>query len=38
MDVFTMATRAGWNIYPIGERTKESEVPCGLSVGIVFII
>ncbi len=37
MDVYTMATKVGWNIYPIGERTSPSEVPCGLYVGIVLI-
>jgi len=37
MDVFTMAAKVGWDIYPIGERTPPSEVPHGLFIGIVFI-
>ncbi len=37
MDVFTMATKVGWDIYPIGEATLPSEVPCGLRLALVFI-
>jgi len=37
MDVYTMAAKVGWNIYPIGERTPPSEVACGVFIGIVFI-
>jgi len=37
MDVYTMATKVGWDIYPIGETTSPSEVPCGLFLGIVLI-
>jgi predicted metal-binding protein len=37
MDVYTMATKAGWKIYPIGEMTPPSEVPCGLFLGIVLM-
>ena len=37
MDVYTMATRAGWDIYPIGERTPPSDLPCGLFLGIVLV-
>lgn len=37
MDVYTMAARAGWDIYPIGDATKPSEVPHGLRLGLVFI-
>ena len=37
MDVFTMATKVGWDIYPIGDNTLPSEVPCGLRLGLVFI-
>jgi predicted metal-binding protein len=37
MDVYTMATKAGWDIYPIGENTIPSEVPVARFIGIVFI-
>ena len=37
MDVYTMAAKAGWDIYPIGDNTLPSEVPHGLRLGLVFI-
>ena len=37
MDVYTMATRAGWDIYPIGRNTSPEEVPHGLRLGLVLI-
>ncbi len=37
MDVFTMAARAGWEIYPLGRSTLPSEMPHGLRLGIVLI-
>ncbi len=37
MDVFTMATKAGWDVYPIGASIDPSEVPFGAVFGIVFI-
>jgi hypothetical protein len=37
MDVYTMATKIGWDIYPIGDATLPSEVPHGLRLGLVFI-
>lgn len=37
MDVYAMVTRAGWTIYPIGERTPPSEVPYGTEIGLVLI-
>ena len=37
MDVYTMAAKAGWDIYPIGDSTNPSEVPHGLRLGLVFI-
>jgi predicted metal-binding protein len=37
MDVYTMATRAGWDIYPIGMNTLAEDVPHGLRLGIVLI-
>ncbi len=38
IDVFNIAAKAGWEIYPIGPKNVPTEqVPCALSVGIVFI-
>lgn len=37
MDAFTMATKVGWDIYPIGPATLPSEVPHGLRLGLVLI-
>lgn len=37
IDVYTLATRVGWDIYPIGKRTRSSEIPFGLKLGIIFI-
>ena len=37
MDVYTMATKVGWEIYAIGDGTLPSEVPYGLRLGLVFI-
>jgi predicted metal-binding protein len=37
MDVYTMSTKAGWDIYPIGDATAASEVPNAQLLGIVFI-
>ncbi len=37
MDVFNMATKVGWDIYPIGGSTSPSKVPCGLRVALVLI-
>lgn len=37
MDVYTMATKAGWDIYAIGDSTNPAEVPHGLRLGLVFI-
>ena len=37
MDVYTMATKVGWEIYAIGDGTLPSEVPFGLRLGLVFI-
>ena len=37
MDTYTMAARAGWDIYPIGKATPPSEVPHGTLVGLVLI-
>ncbi len=37
MDATIMATKVGWDIYPIGVSTDPSSVPHGIKVGIVFI-
>ncbi len=37
MDVFTMATKSGWNIFPIGESLSPSKVPHGTKLGLVLI-
>lgn len=37
MDVFTMAAKVGWDIYPIGENTLPSDAPYASFIGIVFI-
>jgi predicted metal-binding protein len=37
MDVYTMAAKAGWDIYPIGDSSNPSDVPHGLRLGLVFI-
>ncbi len=37
MDVFTMAAKVGWEIYPIGSASKASEVPCGARMGLILI-
>jgi predicted metal-binding protein len=29
MDVFTMAAKVGWDVYPIGASVDPAEVPCG---------
>jgi len=37
MDAYTMATRVGWKIYPMGKATSPSEVPYGLRLGLILI-
>jgi len=37
IDCFNLATRVGWNIYPIGSHTSPEEIPYGLRMGLVFI-
>lgn len=37
MDVYTMAARVGWDIYPIGIATSPSGVPYGLRLALVFV-
>ena len=37
MDAFTMAARAGWEVYPIGDTAQPSEVPHASRLGLVLI-
>jgi len=37
MNVYTMAAKAGWDIYPIGQRTKPEDVHCGHRFGLVLM-
>jgi hypothetical protein len=37
MDAFTMATKVGWDIYPIGLSTSPEDVPYGSLLGLVLI-
>lgn len=38
MSVYTMAARAGWDIYPIGGTAQPEDVPQGSLLGLVLII
>ncbi len=37
IDCYAMATRVGWDIYPIGRETKPEEIPYGLRLGLVLV-
>ncbi len=37
MDVYTMAARAGWDVYPIGASVSPQDVPFGATYGLVLI-
>ena len=37
MDVFSMAARAGWDIYPIGKASCPEDIPHGLEMGLVLV-
>lgn len=37
MDVFTLATKVGWNVYPIGASISPADIPCGGTYGIILI-
>jgi predicted metal-binding protein len=37
MDVFKMATRAGWEVYPVGASISPGDVPVGSKFGLVLI-
>lgn len=37
IDCFATATKAGWDIYPIGQKTTPEEIPYGQRMGLVLI-
>ncbi len=37
IDVYSLVTKAGWEVYPIGRSTEPSSIPCAISVGLVLI-
>jgi predicted metal-binding protein len=37
MDAYLMATKVGWEIYPIGGSVSSSEIPSGNRLGLVLI-
>lgn len=37
MDVFHIAAKVGWDIYPIAAETKQDDIPSGSLVGLVLI-
>ena len=37
MDAYLMATKVGWDIYPMGKSLEPSEVPFGNRLGMVLI-
>jgi predicted metal-binding protein len=37
MDVFTMASKAGWDIFPIGKKIDPCQVPFGSELGLVLV-
>ena len=37
MNVFEMASKIGWDIYPIGRKTLPDEIPHGNRLGLVMI-
>ena len=37
MDVYAMATRAGWDIYPCGKSTSPKDIPHGTELGLILI-
>lgn len=38
MDVFTMAARVGWDVYPIGGTCRPDSVPRGSLMGLVLVV
>ncbi len=37
MDVYKMATKAGWDIYPVGSQSTSASLPLGHRLGLVLI-
>ncbi len=37
VDVFSLTTELGWDIYPIGKRTPQPLPPCGIRTGLILI-
>lgn len=37
MDVFTMAAKAGWDVFPIGASARPSDIACAASYGLVLV-
>jgi len=37
MDMYTMAARAGWDVYPAGASVSPQDVPYGATYGLVLI-
>jgi predicted metal-binding protein len=37
MDVFTMAIKAGWKIFPIGKKVDPCQIPFGTELGLVLV-
>jgi len=37
MDAYRMATRQGWDIYPVGQSSTLSDIPCVSTMGLVLI-
>jgi len=37
MDVFGLAARVGWDIYPCGYRSKPEDIPHGRAIGLVLV-
>lgn len=37
MDAYKMATKVGWDIYPIGKGTSPKDVPFGRGLGLILI-
>jgi predicted metal-binding protein len=37
MDVFTMASKAGWKIFPIGKKVDPCQIPFGTELGLVLV-
>jgi hypothetical protein len=37
LDVYGLAAKVGWEMYPIYDGVDSKQIPCASSVGIVFI-